>query len=98
MDVKDVIATAKAYVRDIYDETERVSDLSLEEVAFDPTSQQWLITVEFSRPANSSIRTRMRELAEMGGGDAVPRRRVQKVVVVSDRNGSAVAMRNREAA
>ena len=98
MDVKDAVAAAKAYVRDLYDESERVAELSLEEVEFDPPSNQWLVTVEFSRPAHEGFRSRARELLEAAGGDFMPRRRVQKVVVVSDAQGKAVAMRNREAA
>ena len=98
MDVKDAISAAKAYVRTIYDESERVSELSLEEVEFDQSSRHWLITVEFARPINNGFRTRARELLESYGGEVVPRRRVQKVVVVSDADGTAIAMRNREAA
>ena len=99
MDVKQAIAAAKNYVRQVYDEAERVSDLSLEEVVFDEGRAEWLITVEFSRPANDSLRTRMREFLESQGAEvSVPRRRVQKVIVVSDNEGAAIAMKNREAA
>lgn len=98
MDAKDAIAAAKSYVRDIYGESENVSDISLEEVEFDPSSNRWMITVEFSRPLNTGFRTRARELLEAAGGEVAPRRRVQKVVLVSDPDGRAVAMKNREAA
>lgn len=98
MDVKDAVAAAKAYVRDLYDESERVAELSLEEVEFDAPGEQWLVTVEFSRPAREGFRSRAREILDATGGHFMPRRRVQKVVVVSDARGVAVAMRNREAA
>lgn len=98
MDVKDAVAAAKAYVRDLYDESERVSEVSLEEIEFDPPHNQWLVTIEFSRPARDGLRSRAREFLEASGGDFVPRRRVQKVIVISDADGTAVAMRNREAA
>lgn len=96
MDVKDAIAAAKAYVQQVYD-AEAITNLSLEEVAFDRSSQNWLITIGFSRPDNDSFRTRARELLEASSG-YVPRRRVQKVVSISDYDGAAVAMKNREAA
>jgi hypothetical protein len=98
MDVKDAISTAKTYVHDLYGESETISDLSLEEVEFDKANDQWRITVEFSRPVSSGFRTRARELLESAGLDAPTRRRVQKVVLISDPDGKAFAMRNREAA
>ena len=98
MDVKDAIKAAKTYVSEIYDASEPVSDLSLEEVDFDSSSDRWLITLEFSRPVSGGLRTRARELLEAAGMESAPRRRVQKVVVVSDRERKAVAMKNREAA
>lgn len=98
MDVKDAIKAAKSYVSEIYDSSEPVSDLSLEEVDFDSSNDRWLITLEFSRPVSDGIRTRARELLEAAGMDSVARRRVQKVVVVSDRERKAIAMKNREAA
>jgi hypothetical protein len=98
MDVKDAIKAAKAYVREVYGESENISDLSLEEVEFDDSSGQWRITVEFSRPISSGLRTRALELLEALGDSAAPRRRVQKVVLVSDADGKFVAMKNREAA
>jgi hypothetical protein len=98
MDVKDAITTAKTYVRDIYSDAEQIADLSLEEVEFDPSSEQWRITVAFSRPISPGLRTRARALLEASGVEAAPRRTVQQVVYISDLDGKAVAMRNREAA
>lgn len=98
MDVQDAIAAAKTYVDDLYGASERISDVSLEEVSFDRLNDQWLITLEFSRPLKAGLRTRARELLEAAGLEQAPRRRVQKVVIVSDSDGKAVAMKNREAA
>lgn len=98
MNAKDAIAAAKAYVHELYGDSERISDLSLEEVEFDDRGDRWLITVEFSRPLNGGFRTVARELLEAAGGDAPPRRRVQKVVLVSNADGTALAMKNRDAA
>ena len=58
-----------------------------------------MITVEFSRPVKSGFRTRAREMLEARSGeDTLPRRRVQKIVIVSDRDQAAIGMRNRQAA
>ena len=97
MDVKEAIAAAKDYVHSLYDESEGISDVRLEEVEFDPSNDEWRVTVEFSRQSNDGLRTRARELIEAHGRDVI-RRRVQKVVVVSDTHRKAVAMKNREAA
>ncbi len=98
MDVKDAIAAAKSYVREIYEAAEPIADISLEEVEFDGGQDRWLITLEFSRPMKDGLRMRARELLEGLASEPVPRRRVQKVVVVSDKDGTGVAMKNREAA
>jgi hypothetical protein len=49
VDVKQAAKVALAYVADLYAD-ERLSDLGLEEVDFDNSTSQWLITVGFSRP------------------------------------------------
>jgi hypothetical protein len=97
MDVKTAVVAAKDYVRALY-ESEQVSDVSLEEVEFDPSAQTWLITIEFSRPAADGLRTRIRDMLEANGGHAQVKRRVQKIVYVSDVDGTVTALKNREAA
>ena len=49
MDVKQAVKTAKDYVVSLYDE-ENVMDIGLEEVEFDICSDQWHVTIGFSRP------------------------------------------------
>ena len=85
MEVKEAIAAAKAYVKDVFAD-ESISNLGLEEVEFEPKSHKWKITVAFSRPWNSP-RTRAQQVFEAMGESITPQRRVQKIVIVSARDG-----------
>lgn len=94
--VKEAVAAAKAYVKDVFAE-ESISNLGLEEVEFEPGAESWRITVGFSRPWNSP-RTRAQQVMEAIQGEQItPQRRVQKVVIISDRDGSVLSVKNREA-
>ena len=53
MEVKDAVKAAKAYVTDLLLD-EGMTNLGLEEIQFDETSDTWDITLGFSRPWNSS--------------------------------------------
>lgn len=98
MEVKEAIATAKRYVTEIFAD-EKVSNLGLEEVEFDPSTEHWMITVAFSRPWNSP-RTRAQDLLEsLGAGTGVGmnsglKRSYKSVVVAKD--GQVLSMKNRE--
>ena len=54
MDVKEAIGIAKQYVSDVFS-GEHVSDLGLEEVEFDDSSNTWSVTLGFSRPWENVI-------------------------------------------
>ena len=49
MDVKEAVRTAREYVGELFDGGE-IDRVRLEEVVFDYDSDQWLITIGFSRP------------------------------------------------
>ena len=49
MDVKEAVRAAKEYVVDLFD-GEEIDYVGLEEVEFDHESDQWKITIGFSRP------------------------------------------------
>ena len=49
MDVKQAVKAAREYVVNLYDE-EEIMDIGLEEVEFDYCSDQWRVTIGFSRP------------------------------------------------
>ena len=49
MDVKEAVKTAKEYLTDLY-EGEQLTNVGLEEVVFENLSNNWKITIGFSRP------------------------------------------------
>lgn len=86
MDVKAAAQAALAYVADLFAE-EQIGDLGLEEVEKDDRTDQWRITVGFSRPW------------ERAGGAMVaitgqPRPRSYKVLTI-DPDGTVVSLKNR---
>jgi hypothetical protein len=90
MDVKQAIATARDYLRDIYAD-EQIFDIDLEEVEHRQQQAAWLITLAFSRPWKTP-RTRAQEVLEhLGAGSA--QRRTSKVITVSE-DGTVLAMKN----
>lgn len=92
MDVKEAIAAAKNYVRDIYAD-EQLTNLGLEEVEHIQSAGNWVITLAFSRPWNTP-RTRAQEVLEnLGGVSAL--KRSYKVITMAD-DGTVLSMRNRE--
>ena len=60
MDVKEAVRTAKEYLAELFAE-ETITDVGLEEVVFDDASNEWNITIGFSRPwsqvAGTSVMT-----------------------------------------
>jgi uncharacterized protein YdeI (YjbR/CyaY-like superfamily) len=91
MDVKEAIATAKNYVKDIYAE-EEVTNLGLEEIEHVPQAGNWVVTLGFSRPWNTP-RTRAQEVLENLGAVS-PLKRSYKVITISD-DGTVLSMKNR---
>jgi hypothetical protein len=91
MDVKEAIAAAKSYLRDIYAE-EEVTNLGLEEVEHVPQPGVWLVTLSFSRPWNAP-RTRAQEVLENLGAVSGLKRSF-KVVTIAD-DGSVLSMKDR---
>ncbi len=49
MNVKDAVRTAIDDVQELF-KSERITNLGLEEVDFDASSDEWVVTVGFSRP------------------------------------------------
>ncbi len=88
MDLKEEIALAKQHVRDVFAE-ERISDVGLEEVEFDDTSQNWLITIGFSRPWGDA------RIAGMAA-EMFPKKRDYKIVRITDDEKKVLSIKNRE--
>lgn len=89
MDVKEAVDLAKKHVADLFAK-EGVVNLGLEEVEYDEAREQWRITVGFSRAWDQQSAV----LAVLGSAGV---KRTYKVVII-DRQGKAISVKNREAA
>ena len=87
MDVKQAVQTAREYVVSLYDE-EDIMDIGLEEVEFDYCSEQWRVTIGFSRPWDRTKEVGIR-IADF------QRPRSYKVVHILDGDGQIVSLKDR---
>lgn len=87
MDVKAAVDSAKRHIADLFAE-EQVSNIGLEEVEHDEASDQWRITIGFSRPWEHGGQF------DFGSRGAT---RTYKVVTI-DRTGHAISVKNRDVA
>jgi hypothetical protein len=90
MEVKEAVALAKKYVRDVFAD-EQIDNLGLEEVEFDGQRGTWSVTIGFSRPWEEASGTFGAKLAGF-----VPRRRDYKVVRITDADKKVTSVKNRE--
>jgi len=86
MDVKQAVHTAREYVVSLYDE-EEIMDIGLEEVEFDYCSDQWRVTIGFSRPWDRAKEVGIRIVD-------FQRPRSYKVVRIDD-DGKIVSLKDR---
>ena len=87
MDVKEAVQTAKEYLADLF-EAEQITNVGLEEIVFDDTSNSWKITIGFSRPwdhKNNLVGTL---------GDGLPERSY-KVVSINGDSGKVESLVDR---
>ena len=89
MDVKQAVKTAKDYVVSLYDE-EEIMDIGLEEVEFDVCSDQWHVTIGFSRPWDKEKSVSI----PFPYSDA-RRPRSYKQVRINDQDGRIVSLKDR---
>ncbi|MCY4654428.1 MAG: hypothetical protein OXC95_14845 [Dehalococcoidia bacterium] len=87
MDVKQAVKTAKDYVVSLYDE-EEITNVGLEEVEFNELSDEWRVTIGFSRPWDHTKST------HIPISDA-RRPRSYKMVCITDTNGQIVSLKDR---
>ncbi len=86
MDAKTAVHKAKDYIADLFAD-EGVTDIGLEEVEFESTSNSWKITIGFSRPWDHKNRL----IATLEG--VVPRS--YKVIRINDRSGEVESLTDR---
>jgi len=89
MDSLQAIAAAKKYLEEVY-AGEDITAVSLEEVAHDPATGRWVITLAFSRPW-ATPRTRAQEVLENLGA-ASPQRRSAKAITLTE-DGTVLSMK-----
>lgn len=90
MQAQQAILNAKAYVAEFFG-TEDAINIGLEELEFDEMNDAWNVTIGFSRPWNAIGSVLSQALAAARLAD-----RTYKVVQVSNKDGSLIAIRNRD--
>ena len=88
--VSEAVEAAKKCVNELFG-TEGVSDIGLEELEYDESSREWLVTIGFSRPWDRPAGS----LGAIAQAIAYPRRSY-KIVRISDATGKVRAVKNRE--
>ncbi len=91
MDVKQAVRTAVEYVTDIYADA-NITDVDVEEIAFDDAANAWKITIGFFRrwsPTNVERALGRIEARQW-------KNRTFKVVQINDSNGRVLSMTHRE--
>ena len=87
MDVKEAVQIAKEYLTELY-KSEQITNVGLEEIVFDDTSNSWKVTIGFSRPwdhKNNLVGTL---------GDGLPERSY-KVVSINGDSGKVESLVDR---
>lgn len=99
MNVSDAVQAAISDMRKLF-ASERLSNLGLEEVAFDDASEEWIVTVGFSRPwdyPNSGLlgatTLSILRAAQEQIGQPQPKRSF-KIVRLRDTDGKVVSVKN----
>jgi hypothetical protein len=85
MNVKEAVALAKKYITEVFAE-EPISELGLEEIDFDESSNTWLITLGFVRNWQDG-RAAIRAL--------VPALREYKTIRIADADKKIISVKNR---
>jgi hypothetical protein len=89
MDVKQAVMVAKTFILDLYQE-ENPTNVGLEEIELDQASNEWVVTVGFSRPWDEPRNA----LAALAAPPAT--RRSFKVVRISNESEQVLSVKNRE--
>ncbi len=87
MNMKEAVSAAKLCVRDLFAD-EKLGDIGLEEVAFEPEQRLWRVTIGFSRPWEVTIG--FLPVSGQGGG------RIYKVLSLAADDGRVVSIRDRD--
>ena len=86
MDAKQAVRRARKYLVDLFDD-EGIEQVGLEEIDFDGTSNEWRVTLGFSRPWDRRANLE----AALGG----PAPRSYKVIRIHDPDGEIKSLTDR---
>ncbi len=86
MDVKEAVQTAKKYVAELFTD-ETIADVGLEEVEFNNMSNNWEVTIGFSRPWQTNL------LAAALSNQQ--QKRSYKLVCINDDSGQVLSLKDR---
>jgi hypothetical protein len=89
LNVRDAVHVAIQHVQSLF-ESENLTNLGLEEVEFDHTENEWVVTVGFSRPWDYP-KNALAALSNQGGQP----RRAFKIVRIRDGDHEVIAVKNR---
>lgn len=89
MDVQDAVLTAKDYIKTLFAD-ERVSNIGLEEVKFDDTTDRWDVTIGFFRSLDQPA-TPLAAVLQMNHAN----QRCYKIVRIDDRKGVVTSVIHR---
>ncbi len=92
MDVKSAVQVAVQYMKDLF-ASEQITNLGLEEVEYDDHTNDWIVTIGFSRPwdyPQSSI------LPGIVVNSSAPPKRAYKTVIINDGTEKILSVKNRE--
>lgn len=89
MDVKEIVRTALEHTSEMFHD-ENISNLGLEEVEYDESQGEWIVTVGFSRPWDYP-KTVFAQLQQTGGHP----RRDYKVLRIRESDGQVLSIKNR---
>lgn len=90
MQVSEAVEAAKKCVKELFG-SEDISDIGLEELEYDESSGEWLVTIGCSRPWDRPGGS----LVALHQAIAFPRRSY-KIVRISNATGAVRAVKNRE--
>ena len=86
MDVKEAVQTAKSYVAELFTD-ETIGNIGLEEVEFNNASNNWEVTIGFSRPWQTNIL-----VAALSNQHPT---RSYKLVCINDDSGQVLSLKDR---
>ncbi|MGF1516454.1 MAG: hypothetical protein ACFCVB_01425 [Nodosilinea sp.] len=91
MNVKEAVAQAKNYIFELFSD-ESPKNIGLEEVEFDEQTNEWLVTIGFSRPWDNPMESPIAALSNL---QRLPNR-AYKIVRISNEKDEVLSVKSRE--